>query len=196
MKSLRKFYNTTIANNPTYRSVAGIVLVTAFILLIPLVAMQVTDEVDWDETDFTVAGALMLGTGLTYMLAVRKSVNVAYRLAVGVALAAAFLLVGINLAVGIIGAEDNPANMMYFGVLAVGFFGAIIARFKPRGMAYALFATALTHALVVVIVLIIGMHLALYSSVGKILGPNGFFLLLWIGSAWLFRKAAREQTPA
>ncbi len=51
----------------------------------------------------------------------------AYRFAVGVALAAAFLLVWMNLAVGLIGSEDNPANLMYFGVLAVGFIGAIIA---------------------------------------------------------------------
>ena len=36
--------------------------------------------------------------------------NSAYRAAVGVAIAAAFILVWMNLAVGIIGSEDNPAN--------------------------------------------------------------------------------------
>jgi hypothetical protein len=48
-----------------------------------------------------------------------------------------------NLAVGIIGSEDNPANLMYGGVLAVGIIGAIIARFEPHGMARALVATTL-----------------------------------------------------
>ena len=42
---------------------------------------------------------------------------------------------------------------MYFGVLAVGFIGAFIARFQPRGMARALFATAVAQALVPVIAL-------------------------------------------
>ena len=53
------------------------------------------------------------------------------------------MLVWINLAVGIIGSEDNPANLMYGGVLAVGVAGAVAARFRPGGMARALAATAL-----------------------------------------------------
>ena len=89
--------------------------------------------------------------------------NSAYRAAVGVALAAAFILVWVNLAVGIIGSEDNPANVMYGGVLAVGIIGAIIARFQPHGMARALVATALAQALVAVIALIAG-----WGSTGRI----------------------------
>jgi len=84
---------------------------------------------------------------------------------------------------------------MYVGVLAVGIIGALIARFQPYGMALALFAAALAQALVAVIALIAGMHLAPYSSVGEILGLNGFFVALFLGSAWLFRSAARERVP-
>ena len=62
-------------------------------------------------------------------------------------------------------------------------------------MARALFATALAQALVAVIALILGMHQAPYSSVGEILGLNGFFVALFLGSAWLFSNAARERTP-
>ena len=101
-----------------------------------------------------------------------------------------------NLTVGLMVTEDNPTNLMYGGVLAVGIIGAIIARFQPHGMARALFATALAQALVAVIALIAGMHQAPYSSVGEILGLNGFFVVLFLGSAWLFRNAARERTPA
>jgi hypothetical protein len=68
---------------------------------------------------------MVMAVGLTYELAVRTTGNIAYRAAVGVALAAAFMLFWSNLAVGIIGNEDNPANLMYFGVVAVGFVGAI-----------------------------------------------------------------------
>jgi hypothetical protein len=166
------------------------------LLLLPLFAMEVTDQVDWDVADFAIFGAMLVGAGGTYELAARMTGDHAYRAAVGVALAAAFILVWMNLAVGIIGTEDNPANLMYGGVLAVGIIGAIIARFQPRGMARALFATALAQALVAVIALIAGTHQSPISSVAEILGLNGIFVALFLGSAWLFRRAAREQTPA
>ncbi len=125
-----------------------------------------------------------------------KTDNTAYKSAVGLALATPFLLVWIIGAVGVLGRAGDRADLMYIGVLAVGIMSAIIARFQPHGMARALFATALAQALVAVIALIAGMHQAPYSSVGEILGLNGFFVALFLGSAWLFRNAAREQTPA
>ncbi len=122
-----------------------------------------------------------------------KTNKTAYRFAVGLALATAFILVWLIGAVGVIGAEGDLFDLMYFGVLAVGILGAIIARFQPHGMARALVATAFAQALVAVIALIAGMHQAPYSSVGEILSFNGFFVALWVGSALLFRNAAREQ---
>jgi hypothetical protein len=130
------------------------------------------------------------------VLVARKAGNIAYRAAVGVALAAAFLLVWISLAVGIIGTEDDLANLMYVGVLAVGIIGAIIARFRPHGMARALFATALAQAWVAVIALIFGLGSGSPPGVLGILILNGFFVALFLGSAWLFRNAAQRQTPA
>jgi len=164
----------------------------ALILLLPLFAMQVTDQVVWDVADFAFFGALLVGAGVTYELAARKTGNTAYRAAVGVALAAAFILVWVNLAVGVIGTERDDANLMYGGVLAVGIIGAIIARFQPDGMARALFATALAQALVAVIALLAGLG-SPWSGPGEILILNGFFVALFVGSAWLFRKAARGR---
>ena len=176
-----------------YRSARGVALVTAFILLVPLVAMLFTDEVAWGVFDFAVAGALLGGTGLIHQLAARKAGNTAYRAAVGVALAAALFLVWLILAVGVIGDTGDPADLMYLGVLAVGIIVAISARFQPEGMARALLAMALLQALVAVIALIAGKHQAPISSVFEIVGLNGFFVALFIGSAWLFRHAARKQ---
>jgi hypothetical protein len=79
----------------------------ALMLLLPWVAMQFTDEVNWSVTDFLVAGALIAGTGLAFELAAGTTANHAYRAAVGLALAAVFLLIWLNLAVGIIGTEDG-----------------------------------------------------------------------------------------
>ena len=154
----------------------------------------------WDVVDFAVAGALLVGAGVPYALATMKTDNTAYRFAVGVALAAAFILVWMNLAVGLIGSEDNPANLLYGGVLAVGLIGAIIARLRPHGMARALFATALAQALVPVIALIIWKpqvtSVEAFLGMLGVFGVNAFFVMLFVGSALLFRYAAREQTPA
>ncbi|MFC1475811.1 hypothetical protein ACFLQW_02270 [Candidatus Zixiibacteriota bacterium] len=130
------------------------------------------------------------------VLKARKPDNTAYKSAVGVALAAAFFLFWVNGAVGVIGDPNDDANMMYGGVLAVGFIGALIARFQPQGMARALFATALAQALVAVIALIAGLGTTGPIWPWDILIATGFFAALWAGSAWLFRKAARERPPA
>ena len=167
--------------------------VAALTLLLPLVAMQFTDEVNWDVADFAFAGALLIGTGITYELAVRKTGDTAYRAAVGVALAAAFILVWVNGAVGIIGTESDDANLMYGGVLAVGIIGAIIARFQPHGMARALLATALAQALVAVIALPAGLGSAGPIWPLDLLALTGLFVALFVGSALLFRKAARGR---
>jgi hypothetical protein len=181
-------------DHTAYRCAARVVLVAAFILMLPLVAMQVTDEVRWDLADFAVAGTLLVGTGLLYELAARKAGNVVYRAAVGVALAAALLLIWLNLAVGLIGTEGDRANLMYVGVLAVGIIGAAIARFQPHGMARALFATALAQTLVAVIALIFELGFP-ESGPLEILALNGFFAALFVGSALLFRYAARVHPP-
>ncbi len=127
---------------------------TAAILVAPLVAMQFTDEVNWGLLDFIVMGFLLFGTGLTYVLISRISERIAYRTAVGVAVVAGFLLIWMNLAVGIIGSENNPVNLIYLGVLAIGIIGAVISHLRPLGMARTMFASAIAQMLVPVIVLI------------------------------------------
>jgi hypothetical protein len=181
--------STMLARN-TYRAVVGVTLATAFILLIPWLGAPA-----WSLADFVVAGVLIFGTGLTYVLVARQAGNMAYRAALSVALAAAFILVWVNLAVGVIGTEDNLANLMYVGVLAVGIVGAIIARLRPPGMARALFAMALAQALVAAIAVTFGLGTQ-WGGLAQILGVTGLFVALFVGSALLFRYAGRERTPA
>jgi hypothetical protein len=80
-----------------------VVLAAALILLVPLLAMQFTDEVAWDLADFAVAGALLVGTGVIYVLSARMVSNARYRVVLGLALAVALFLVWAELAVGIFG---------------------------------------------------------------------------------------------
>ena len=81
----------------------GIVLAVAILLLIPLTAMQFTDEVKWNLRDFVVMGILLLGTGLMCELVLRTVKNFAYRVAICAAILVALFLVWAELAVGIFG---------------------------------------------------------------------------------------------
>ena len=118
--------------------------------------------------------------------------NTAYRLAVSLALATALVIVWLNAAAGLIGIEDDdPANLLYVGVLAIGFIGAIIARLQPRGLANALFATALAQALVGAIAL----KLPNTASSVQIVVLHGAFVALFVGAALLLRYAARKGFP-
>ena len=164
-----------------------------FLLLLPLVAMQFTEEVQWTLLDFVVFGAMLAGACGAYELAARASGNGVYRTAAGVAVMAAFILVWLSLGVGIIGRDGDPANLMVFGVLAVGIVGAVIARLQAHGMAVVMFAMALSQALVAAIALIAGLGRP-WSGPAEIMLLNGFFIVLFTGSALLFRKAAQEQT--
>ena len=74
-----------------------------FLLLIPLIAMQFTDEVNWGPLDFVVAGVLLLAAGLVIDLVLRKVKNTNYRIANIIALLIALLLIWAELAVGIFG---------------------------------------------------------------------------------------------
>ena len=158
----------------------------AALLALPLVTMQFTDEVQWTLSDFVVMGGMLGMVGVAFELVVRVARSNAYVVAAGMAIATAFLMTWINLAVGIIGDEGNPANLMFFGVLLVGLLAVTFSRLRPPGMARAMEVTALAQVLVSVITLAIGE--------GYIFVLTGCFVAMWLVSAQLFRKAAREQT--
>ncbi|TXH65960.1 MAG: hypothetical protein E6Q88_13070 [Lysobacteraceae bacterium] len=150
--------------------------------------MQFTDEVNWGPADFAIFGLMLFGACGAYELAARMTGNRVYRAAVALALLTAFLLIWVTLAVGIIGDEGNPANLMFGGVLCIGIVSAFIARFRASGMALALLATALAQTLVAVIAFVAGWGNASALTV--------IFVVLWLASAWLFHRAARRAATA
>lgn len=78
-------------------------LTVAILLLIPLIAMQFSAEVNWTPFDFVVAGFLLIGAGLIFDLVIRKIKNIKYRIATSLILLIALLLIWAELAVGIFG---------------------------------------------------------------------------------------------
>lgn len=87
---------------------------------------------------------------------------------------------------------------MYFGVISIGIIGAIISRLQPLGMARALFVTALAQALVPVIALTIWQPTSWGAAgVFGVFVLNAFFVMLLVGSALLFKRAAyAEEVPS
>ena len=119
----------------------------------------------------------------------------AYRSGFAVAGATAlFLLWGMG-ALGIVGVEGDPADLMYLAVLAIGLGGAIVAGLRPQEMARAMFVTAGATVLVGLVALALGKHRAEYSSVLEILGLTGMFAALFAASGMLFRRASLLPAP-
>ncbi len=106
----------------------------------------------------------------------------------GVAISGSLLLAWLSLGVGIIGADGDPANRLYFGVIAVGIVGSLAARFRSRGMAWALLAMALAQGLVGAWALIAGLGRP-WSGPLELILLNGFFVALFLAAAWLFKQA-------
>ena len=155
------------------------------LLLAPLVAMQFTSEVDWDVTDFIAMGFILGSLGLALEFMVSRSGSIGYRIASGIAVLAAFLLVWANLAVGMIGSEGNPYNLLFGGVLAIALVGSIAARFRSGGMAIATAAAGVAQIAIALGGIATDPRGAFFSS---ILGG------LWLLAALLFRKSA--EVPA
>lgn len=82
---------------------SGILVGVALILLLPFVAMQITDEVKWTPLDFVAAGVLLLTTGLAIEILLRKVKKLQYRIVIGAAILLVFLVIWAELAVGLIG---------------------------------------------------------------------------------------------
>jgi peptidoglycan/LPS O-acetylase OafA/YrhL len=81
----------------------GIVILIAVLLLVPLIAMQFTDEVNWKLADFVIAGILLFGAGLVCEFILRKIKTKENRIALIVVTVAVLLLIWAELAVGIFG---------------------------------------------------------------------------------------------
>lgn len=89
----------TIQNKRFIAIVASVMI----LLLIPLIAMQFSSDVNWKLNDFLVAGLLLLGTGLIIELVLRKVKKRENRIFLSIAVVTILVLIWIELAVGIFG---------------------------------------------------------------------------------------------
>lgn len=152
--------------------------------LLPAVAMRFNPEVDWGPEDFLAWGLMLLAACGTLELAAWRSRDPAWLAGALVAVGTAFLLLWANLAVGLIGGEDDPANAMYLWVLVVAVGGPLLARLRPRGVALAMVAAGIGQLLVPVVAGALGQWPVWPLTAG--------FCALWLAAAGLFMLAARR----
>ncbi|NNE26433.1 MAG: hypothetical protein HKN09_06285 [Saprospiraceae bacterium] len=176
----------------TTRNLSIWAIIVLCLLMIPKVAMQYSNEVNWDLTDFVLMGSILFGMGVIYEFISRKSNLTVYRAALAVAILSAFLLFWVNAAVGIIGSEDQPANLLFGAVFIVGLAGVAVSRFRAKGMSKTMFAAAIVQMLVPIAALLIWPP-SVASWAPGIFGVFmmcGFFATLFVVSALLFRHAS------
>lgn len=155
------------------------------------VAEQVWDEMAWTAFDFAVVAVLALAVLLPWEIAMRTRRSPAYLAGVAFGLgAAALLFVSIG-AVGVIGSEDNPANLLFYGVLALWLGGAVGGGFHAEGMARAGLAAAIAQAAVGSLALASGWGAGGPSWPVDVAVATAVFTLAWTISALAFRQAVK-----
>lgn len=185
MKTLKRVQDSI------HRKMFIVAVVTATILLIPLIAMNFTDEVNWGILDFVVMAVLLLSIGFTYIFLTRAVKNLPYQVAVGLALFSCFLLIWINLAVGIIGSSNHPANLLYFLLILITVVLAFKANFKAKAMFHVMLIAAAVQFVIPFIALIFwNSTMTQGDNVIGVFFINSVIALFFGISAFLFKKAA------
>jgi hypothetical protein len=161
------------------------------LLVAPLIAMRFTSEVNWTASDFIFAGVLFALIGGAFELAIWASRNRAYRAGAALALLGTLLTIWANLAVGIVGSEDSPANSLFFIALLIGIIFACVGRFRPKAMSIATVVTAASLGVAFVVAVLQPTDEPFVPHIREAFG-TAIFAVLFLASSALFRKAARE----
>lgn len=169
-----------------------VALLPLALLLIPLTGQLTVEGWHWKWSDFVFAWVVFSVTTFVFrFLVTRPMTNLAYKAGVALAVLAGFLVFWITAAVQIIG-DENPANILYLGVILTGLGGVALARFKPAGMAKAAFATAAVTFVVPVVGLILK-PTDFSPGIPQVFLLNGVFVLMFAVSGLLFRYAAGQS---
>lgn len=166
------------------------------LLITPTIAMRFNEEVQWTASDFIFAGVVLVGSGAIAELAVRASGIWSYRFGAGLAVLASMLLLWINGAVGIIGSENNPANLLYLGVILAAFVGAVACQFRARGLSLSMASAAVIQAAIGVVAVLRGWGEGSENWPRPVIVLSIIFGLIWLASAAFFSRAARAHFVA
>lgn len=151
---------------------------------------------NWGVEDYLLAGLMLAAVAGCFLLARRLWSAPAYLVGLAIALGTSLVTIWVSLAVGIIGAKGNPANLVYAVVILVAAGGAAFARLEAAGMSRAMLAAAGIQAVAT------GVAAAIMADEGPGMGAfaaiafNILMLLAFLVSAGLFRFQAMQARPA
>lgn len=151
--------------------------------LAPLIAKHFSDDVQWTTMDHIAAFFLLATPGALLEIVSRLTTNWSYRFGFALALATAFVITWANLAVGIVGDEDNRLNLVFYLVVAMALIGAPAVGFRASRMAVLMTVVAAAQALTALTALRTEPFVLVFCGV-----TTG----LWLVAARLFARAARE----
>ncbi len=161
--------------------------ITAILMTLPLFGSLFLDGWAWSKFDYVFAGVMFLALASLFELGIYLSKHTMYRAGFGLALLTGFVIIWGNLAVGFIGSEENPINLLYFAILAVAFLASILVRFDAGKMSHIMYSTGLGIALVPVTAMITGTSINEHS----VFVFNLLFAVLFVGSGLLFRNSTK-----
>ncbi len=152
------------------------------LLMLPALAMQLSSEVRWTESDFAF-GAILLGfMGVVVELAVRFARPSPARIGYIIAGLSAFLTFWSNAAVGIIG-DDNSVNDLFFLMVGAAMLAGLVVRFRPSALRW------------IAVFLALGQYSVGIAALSMMPGHAvewgflTFFALLWLIAAGCFHRA-------
>ncbi len=189
MKLIKRLNTLILSPKNIIESAFGPAIVGLGLITIPLVAMQFSAQVVWSIFDFGLAWTLIFGAGFTFQLISKKTENFAYKIATGLAVFASLAILWVNGAVGIIGNESNPLNLLFGMVLLMVIFGSYIARLEPGRMSRVMLSTAVTHIIVTFSGTMIHLGLNPGYSISGVFRITMMFSVVWVLSALFYRRA-------
>lgn len=162
--------------------------VLAALLILPAIAMRFSPEVDWTAFDFVFAGIILAALGIGGEIALRVGRNAPHRSGIGIAALGSFLTVWINGAVGMLGSEDEPTNLVFIALVGVAIVASLLVWFRPSIMRWIMAALSAGQFAV-------GIAAGLWTMPGHAIewGVLSFFALIWSASAACFH-AANQRT--
>jgi hypothetical protein len=158
------------------------------LLCLPAIAMSFFPGagVNWTGSDFVLMGVMLFIACVAVEVGAHLAENFPYLGGVVFAVGTGFVTVWANLAVGMIGDEGNPANLVFLGLLALAVVGTLAVRFQARGMAKVMLTVGSLQALVGVSVAVAGLE---EPRVGALIAA---FAMPWWLSAFLFKWSAND----
>ena len=160
----------------------------AALLCLPAIAMSFFPAagVDWSGSDFVLMGVMLFIACVAVEVGAHVADDFPYLGGVVFAVGTGFVTVWANLAVGMIGDEGNPANLVFLGVLALAVLGTLAVRFQARAMAKVMLTVGALQALVGVGVAVAGFDTL---QTGALIAA---FAMPWWLSAFLFHLSANN----